>query len=52
MFGITLKGKKSALWIRVETKVEDILTTIERKSGHKQDTVMRRTDYKWTVKVA
>ena len=37
MFGITLRDRKKASWIREHTKVEDILTTIKRKSVHEPE---------------
>lgn len=38
MFGISWRDNKQASWIREQTKVEDILTKIKRKSEHGQNT--------------
>ena len=38
MFGISWRDRKRASWIREQTKVEDILTTIKIKSEHGKDT--------------
>ena len=51
MFGITWRDKKRASWIREQTKVEDILTTIKRKKWTWARHIMRRTDNRWTIRV-
>ena len=51
MFCITMRDRKRALWIREQTKVEDILTTFKivmlKWAGH----IMEQTDKIWTVRV-
>ena len=51
MLGITLRDKKRASWIREQTKVEDILSTVKRRKWTWAGHVMRRTDNRWTVRV-
>ena len=49
ILGITQRDRKRASWIREQTKVEHILSTIQRKkwtwAGHGM-----QTDTRWTVK--
>ena len=51
MMGITLKDRKRATWIRMQTKVEDILATIKKKKWTWAGHVMRRSDNRWTLRI-
>ena len=51
MFGVTLRYRKRASWISVQTKVEDILTTSKKKKWTWIGHVMRQTHNRWTVRV-
>ena len=51
MFGITWRDRKRASWIREQTKVEDMLSTIKKKMWTWAGHVMRQTDNRWTVRV-
>ena len=39
MLDIPWRDLERASWIREQTKVEDILSTLKRKGGHRQDTL-------------
>ena len=43
-FGITWRDRKRTSWIRGQTKVDDILTTIKRKKWTWVAHVIRQTD--------
>ncbi len=50
MIGVTLRDKKRAVWVREQTRVNDILVEIKKKwawAGH----VMRRQDNRWSLRV-
>ncbi len=51
MFGITWRDMKRTIWIREQTKVEDILMTIEKKKWSWEGHIMRKTDNRWTKRV-
>ncbi len=51
MLSITRRDRKRALWIREQTKVEDILMTIKDKKWTWAWHVMRRSDNRWTTRV-
>ncbi len=51
MLGITWRDRKRALWIREQTKVEDILMAIKNKKWTWNGDVMRRRDNRWTTRV-
>ncbi len=51
MLGITWRDRKRATWIREQTKVEDILTTIKMRKWSWAGHVTRRTDNRWTKRV-
>ncbi len=51
MLHITWRDKKRALWIREQTKFEDILMTIKNKKWIWAGHVMRRSDNRWTTRV-
>ncbi len=51
MLGITWRDKKQALWIREQTKVEDIPMTIKNKKWTWAGHVMLRRDNRWTTRV-
>ena len=48
MLGITWKDKKTASWIRNQTRVEDILSSIKRRKWTWAGHVYRRNDNRWT----
>ena len=49
--GISLRDRKRATWIREQTKVDDILSTIKKKKWTWAGHVMRRDDNRWTVRL-
>ncbi len=51
MFGITWRDRKRAIWIREQTKIEDILMTIKKKKWSWAGYIIRRTDNRWTKRV-
>ena len=51
MLGITWRDRNRAPWIREQTKVEDILSTLQRKKWSWAGRVKRRRNIIWTVKV-
>ena len=51
MMGISLRDRKRATWIREQTKVEDIMSTIKKKKWTWAGHVMRRDDNRWTVRL-
>ncbi len=51
MLCITWRDRKRATWVREQTKVEDILTTIKLRKWSWAGHVMRRTDNRWTKRV-
>lgn len=51
MLGITWKDKKRNTWIREQTSLEDILTTIKRRKWSWAGHIMRRTDNRWTTRI-
>ncbi len=51
MVGITWRDKKRALWIRQQTKVEDILMMIKSKEWTWAGHVMHRCYNRWTARV-
>ena len=51
MMGITLRDRKRATWIREQTKVEDILTTVKKKKWTWAGHIMRRTDNRWAIRI-
>ena len=50
MLGITWRDKKRASWIRDQTKVEDILTTIKKRKWSWAGHIYRREDNRWTTR--
>ncbi len=48
MIGITFRDRKRATWIREQTRVENVLSTIKMKKGSWALHIMRRTDKRWT----
>ena len=50
MLGITWRDRKRASWIREQTKVEDILTTIKKRKWSWAGHVMRMEDNRWTIR--
>ncbi len=53
MLGITLRrDRKLAPWIREQTKIDDVLTTIKKMKWSWAGHIMCRTDNRWTKKVA
>ncbi len=51
VFGITLKDRKQATWIREETKVEDVVLMIIKNKWSWTDHIMCGMDNRWTKKV-
>ncbi len=51
LLGITWRDIKRASFIREQTKVEDILMTIENKKWTWAGHIMRRRDNRWTMRV-
>ena len=51
MMGISLKDRKRATWIREQTKIEDIISTIKKKKMDMAGHVMRRDDNRWTIRL-
>ncbi len=45
------RDRKIATWVRKQTRVENILTTIKMKIWSWEGHIMRRTDKKWTKRV-
>ncbi len=51
MPGITWRDRKRAMWIREQTKVKDILTTIKMRKWSLAGHIMHRTDNRWVKRV-
>ncbi len=51
MLGVTRRDRKRATWIREQTKVEDILTTIKMREWSWAGHITCRTDNRWTKRV-
>ncbi len=51
MLRVTWRNRKQATWIREQTKIVDILTTIRMKKGFWAGHIMHKTDKRWTKRV-
>ena len=48
MMGLTRRDKKRSTWVRSQTKVKDILATVQSLKWDWAGHVARRTDDRWT----
>ena len=50
MLNLTLKDRKTAIWIREKTKIKDVNVTVQQLKWNWAGHVMRRSDNRWSKK--